>query len=141
MAGAGTGHDQIHEYYRNSGDAGDEIRIKSGIGVSDIHLVRSNNGNHLHVQLLGEADDDGVRAVTDRLTVERYYTDASAKVEKITAGDKVLLSSQYTALIDEMSLFENGTSGFSSVEDIYNHYWQDAGSITTPGIKSNWTAV
>ncbi|WOV92031.1 MAG: calcium-binding protein [Candidatus Zeuxoniibacter abyssi] len=85
--GAGTGHDQIHEYYRNSGDAGDEIRIKSGIGVSDIHLVRSNNGNHLHVQLLGEADDDGVRAVTDRLIVVNHYIDASAKIERLEFED------------------------------------------------------
>ena len=51
--GAGTGHDQIKEYHRNSGDAGDVIKIKSGIGTGDVRLVRSSNGDHLHVQLLG----------------------------------------------------------------------------------------
>ena len=34
--GAGTGHDQIKEYHRNSGDAGDVIKIKSGIGTGDV---------------------------------------------------------------------------------------------------------
>ena len=63
--GAGTGHDAIREYSGNSGDAGDVIKIKEGIGTADVRLVRSSNGNHLHVQLLGEADANGVRAVTD----------------------------------------------------------------------------
>ena len=131
----------IQEHYNNSGDTGDEIRIKSGIGVSDVRLARrrySDDGeynyyyDHLIIELLGEEDANGDRAVTDSLTVENHYIDDSAKVEKITAGDKVLLSSQYTALIDEMSLFENGTSGFSSVEDIYEHYWQDARQHNNP---------
>ena len=31
--GAGTGHDAIREYSGNSGDAGDVIKIKEGIGT------------------------------------------------------------------------------------------------------------
>ena len=45
--------------------------------------MRSSNGDHLHVQLLGEADANGDRAVTDSLTVENYYIDDSAKVERL----------------------------------------------------------
>ena len=59
------------------------IKLKSGIGTDDIRLVRSSNGDHLHVQLLGEADANGDRAVTDSLTVENYYIDDSAKVERL----------------------------------------------------------
>ena len=51
--GVGTGHDAIREYSGNTGDAGDVIKIKSGIGTADIRLVRSSDGDHLHVQLLG----------------------------------------------------------------------------------------
>ena len=47
------------------------IKIKSGIGTADIRLVRSSDGDHLHVQLLGAADANGDRAVTDSLTVEK----------------------------------------------------------------------
>ena len=73
LVGYGTDHDTIREHHKNSGDAGDVIKIKEGIGTDDIRLVRSWNGNDLHVLLLGEADDDGARAVTDRLIVEKYY--------------------------------------------------------------------
>ena len=34
--GAGTGHDAIREYSGNSGDAGDVIKIKEGIGTADV---------------------------------------------------------------------------------------------------------
>ena len=51
------------------GDADDVIKIKSGIGMANVRLVRgSYYGNHLYVQLLGEADANGDRAVTDSLT-------------------------------------------------------------------------
>ena len=63
------------------------IKIKEGIGTADVRLVRSSNGDHLHVQLLGEADDNGVRAVTDSLTVEKYYIDNSAKIERLEFKD------------------------------------------------------
>ena len=46
---------------KTGGDAGDVIKIKEGIGTDDIRLVRSSNGDHLHVQLLGAADANGVR--------------------------------------------------------------------------------
>ena len=93
MAGLGTGDDTIQEHYNNSGDTGDEIRIKSGIGVSDVRLARrrySDDGeynyyyDHLIIELLGEEDANGDRAVTDSLTVENYFTsDVSAQVEKL----------------------------------------------------------
>ena len=85
--GAGTGHDAIREYSGNSGDAGDVIKIKEGIGTADVRLVRSSNGDHLHVQLLGVADANGDRAVTDSLTVEKYYVDNSAKIERLEFED------------------------------------------------------
>ena len=85
--GVGTDHDTIFEHYKNGGDAGDVIKIKEGIGTDDIRLVRSSNGDHLHVQLLGAADANGVRAVTDSLTVENHYIDASAKVERLEFED------------------------------------------------------
>ena len=40
-----------------------------------------------HVQLLGEADANGDRAVTDSLTVEKYYIDNSAKIERLEFED------------------------------------------------------
>ena len=125
--GRGTDNDVIKEWYLNdSGDTGDQIKVDTGIALTSIRL--SHTGNDLVIKIM---DSDGTSS--NSLRVERHYTDDTAKIEKITAGDEVLLSSQYTALIDEMSLFENGTSGFSSVEDIYGHYWQDASSITNPG--------
>ena len=63
------------------------IKIKEGIGTDDIRLVRISNGDHLHVQLLGEADANGDRAVTDSLTVEKYYIDNSAKIERLEFED------------------------------------------------------
>ena len=91
--GQGTDHDTIREHHGNGGDAGDEIRIKSGIGISDIRLNRSGsrwnhsshrNEYHLIIELLGAVDANGDRAVTDSLTVENYFTsDISAQVEKL----------------------------------------------------------
>ena len=118
--GVGTGNDVIHEHSSNNGDAGDEIRLKAGIEESDVRLLRSNDGEHLYVQLL---DDDGV--VSDSLRVHNYYTDESAKVESIHANGKVLLSTQYQSLIDEMSAFDAGNSRFSDLDALLGHYWQD----------------
>ena len=122
--GYGTDHDTIRDWYQNdSGDTDDKIKLHEGISSTSVRLVRSNDD--LYVQLLDSADG----AVNNSLNMRFYFTDETAKVESIIAGDKVLLSSQYTALIDEMSLFENGISGFSSVEDIYGHYWTDESNI------------
>ena len=75
--GRGTGHDTIDEGYENAkGDAGDVIRIKPGIAPSSVRLVRSNDGKHLIVRLLGANG-----GVTDSLTVENYYTDDAARIE------------------------------------------------------------
>ena len=85
--GSGTGDDTIQEYYNNSGDAGDVIKIKTGNGTADIRLLRSSDGDDLYVQLLGVADTNGVRAVTDSLTVANYYTDDTAKIERVEFTD------------------------------------------------------
>ena len=115
-----TDHDEIYEYLFNEGDAGDEIWLDAGIEESDVRLSRIDNGDHLSVQLL---DDDG--AVSDSLVVKRYYVDESAKVESIHANGKVLLSTQYQALIDEMSVFDAGNSRFSDLDALLGNYWQD----------------
>ena len=81
--GYGTGHDTIDEGYENvGGDAGDVIRIKSGIAPSSIRLVRSDDGEDLIVQLL---DTDG--NMSDSLTVENYYTDNTARIEQVKFMD------------------------------------------------------
>ena len=81
--GQGTGHDVIEEYIDNAGDTGDEIRIKAGIAVSSVRLRRDYY--HLYVELLNNG------AVSDSLRVKNYYTDASAKVEKVVLADDTLL--------------------------------------------------
>ena len=127
--GVGTGHDVIWDYTSGTGDAGDdEIRIKSGISESDVRLSRIGNGNHLSVQLLGA---DGT--VSDSLRVHNYYRDESAKVESIHANGKVLLSTQYQALIDEMSVFDAGNSQFSDLDALLGTYWQDEVPLSSGG--------
>ena len=90
MVGIRHGSRQDKEYVgnRGAGDADDVIKIKSGIGMANVRLVRgSYYGNHLYVQLLGEADANGDRAVTDSLTVDNYYIDDSAKIERLEFED------------------------------------------------------
>ena len=90
--GYGTDHDTIIEYDSNSGDANDVIKLKEGIGTNDVRLSR--NGGSLVVQLL---DSNG--SVSDSLTVENYYTDDSAKIERVEfADDTVLWSANDFAL-------------------------------------------
>ena len=90
--GYGTDHDLIIEYYSNSGDANDVIKLKEGIGTNDVRLSR--NGGSLVVQLL---DSNG--SVSDSLTVASYYTDDSAKIERVEfADDTVLWSANDFAL-------------------------------------------
>ena len=84
--GYGTGHDTIIEYDNNSGDANDVIKLKEGIGTNDVHMVRSNDGDDLVVQLLAS---DG--SVSDSLTVENYYTDDSAKIEQVEFDDGTVI--------------------------------------------------
>ena len=84
--GEGTGHDVIYEWFLNSGSVGDEIRLELGIEESSVRLLRSVDGVHLYVQLLGV---DG--SVSDSLAVNKYYTDASAKVKQVLFHDGSLL--------------------------------------------------
>ena len=130
-----TDNDVIHEYYYNLGDDGDLIKIEEGYGINNVRLELSSNGLDLIVKLL-----DGTGAETgDSLTVDLQFADSSASyyknymqgsaVEQIEADGHVLLSTQYTALINEMSLFEAGASSFSNIESINDHYWQDKSTI------------
>ena len=121
--GRGTGHDVIKEHYSNAGvgDAGDEIRIKTGIDVSSVNITR--RGNDLHVNIL---DDNGV--VGDSLRIENHFSDASAKVESIHAGGKVLLESQFQLLVDAMAAFDASAPG-ASTESLLAGYWQDESTL------------
>ncbi len=86
--GSGTGHDIVYEGSGNSrgaGEDGDSIVIESGHGVGDVVLHRDNR--HLWVQLLGTANEDGVRLVTDSLKVDGYFHSAAAKVETVEFSD------------------------------------------------------
>ena len=69
------------------GDANDAIKLKGGIGTNDVQLARSNDGDDLIVQLLAS---DG--SVSDSLTVENYYTDNSAKIERVEFADGTVWS-------------------------------------------------
>ena len=119
--GRGTGHDIIREYSGNTGDAGDEIRIKTGIDISSVNIVR--RGNDLHVNIL---DDNGV--VGDSLRIENHFSDVSAKVESIHAGGKVLLESQFQLLVDAMAAFDASAPG-ASTESLLAGYWQDESTL------------
>ena len=138
--GAGTDNDVIEEYYYNLGDDGDVIKIEEGFGTDNILLERSSNGLDLIVKLV---DDAGVET-DDSLTVKLHFADSSAgyyknymkgsAVEQIEADGKVLLSSQYTALINEIAAFENGTStsGYASTAEIMSDFWNDISTISNP---------
>ena len=82
--GRGTGHDVVDEVSRNegAGDTGDEIHLKSGIGVADVRLRRV--GWDLHVEVL-----DAFGTATDSLRVKGYYASAKAKVERVVFADNV----------------------------------------------------
>ena len=83
--GTRTGDDIIRERSSSSDDM-DEIRIKSGIGLSGVRLRRTDDagnddtkGDNLRVELVG---DDG--AGTDSLTVrDHFLPDSAKKVEKV----------------------------------------------------------
>ena len=126
MLGAGTGHDQVHEYHKNTGgDSGDVIRLKKGIGTDAVQLHR--NGANLYVELL---DSKGV--VTDSLQAVYHFTKSNAKVERIEADGQYLLAKDYALLIEEMAAFKAGTSSFTSKSLLLDHYWQDQVALTTP---------
>ena len=124
--GAGTGRDVIREYYYNSGDAGDEIRVKSGFAESQVSLARV--GNDLMVRLMNV---EGT-ATADSLRVKNHFSDASAKVEKIRAGGKVLAESNYLSLINEITAFNGGTSTHATMSAVLGAYWQEESTLTTP---------
>ena len=83
--GRGTGHDVVDEGYQNTdtGDTGDEIRLKSGIGVADVRVRRI--GEDLHVEVL-----DAFGTATDSLRVKSYYALAKAKVERVVFADETV---------------------------------------------------
>ena len=125
--GRGTGHDIVDEGYGNSGvgDTGDEIRVKSGIGVADVRLRRV--GEDLYVDALGTSG-----TATDSLKVEGHYASEKSRVESIHAAGKVLLASQYLSLMHEMALFDAGNSQFSDMNSLLGRFWQDESTLATP---------
>ena len=140
--GAGTGMDEIYErasgrsryypfpaVYRNAddlGDAGDEIRVKSGFAESQVSLARV--GNDLMVRLMNA---EGT-ATADSLRVKNHFSDSSAKVEKIRAGGKVLTESNYLSLINEITAFNGGTSTHATMSAVLGAYWQEESTLTAP---------
>ena len=122
--GRGTGHDVVYEGYGNSGtgDAGDEIRVKSGIGVADVRLRRV--GGDLYVDALGASG-----TATDSLKVKGHYASEKSRVESIHAAGKVLLASQYLSLMHEMALFDAGNSQFSDMNSLLGRFWQDESAL------------
>ena len=125
--GRGTGHDVVDEGYQNTGngDSGDEIRVKSGIGVADVRLRRV--GGDLYVDALGVSG-----TATDSLKVEGHYTSEKSRVESIHAAGKVLLASQYLSLMHEMALFDAGNSQFSDMNSLLGRFWQDESTLAAP---------
>ena len=105
--GAGTGHDEVQDhYYRFSaiGDANDVVEIEAGFKPGDVQLRR--DANHLYIQLLGPADEDGVRSVTDSLKIAQYYALATAEIEKVKFAD----GTAWTAVqFDQVAI--RGTAG------------------------------
>ena len=86
--GSGTGHDVVNEHYQRSsagGDANDVVEIEAGFKASDVQLRRDTN--HLYIQLLGPADKNGVRSVTDSLKIDRHYDTAAGEIEKVKFAD------------------------------------------------------
>ena len=126
--GAGTGNDEIREYYYNSGDTGDEIRVKSGFAESQVSLSR--DGNDLVVRLMNA---DGT-ATADSLRVKYHFSDASAKVEKIRAGGKVLEHVNYLSLASDIAAFNGGDrTKHATMSALQSTYWQDdTTTLTTP---------
>ena len=122
--GRGTGHDVVDEGYQNTGngDSGDEIRVKSGIGVADVRLRRV--GDDLYVDALGTSG-----TATDSLKVKGHYASNKSRVESIHAGGKVLLASQYLSLMHEMALFDAGNSQFSDMNSLLGRFWQDESAL------------
>ena len=125
--GRGTGHDIVDEGYGNSGngDTGDEIRVKSGIGVADVRLRRV--GDDLYVDALGSSG-----TATDSLKVKGHYASDKSRVESIHAAGKVLLARQYQSLMHEMALFDAGNSQFSDMNSLLGRFWQDESTLATP---------
>ena len=122
--GRGTGHDVVDEGYQNTGngDSGDEIRVKSGIGVADVRLRRV--GGDLYVDVLGTSG-----TATDSLKVKGHYASEKSRVESIHAAGKVLLARQYQSLMHEMALFDAGNSQFSDMNSLLGRFWQDESAL------------
>lgn len=108
LLGRHTDHDTIDETFLlppgDVGDAGDKIRVKTGIGLSDVQLTRS--GLNLVVQLL---DED--RTVNNSLTVKNYYdkTQPSAKIESIEFTDNPAVTWEEAEILAKAAI--RGTSG------------------------------
>ena len=93
--GMKTGFDEAYEGYtrdyvsgenlRASGDAGDLIRLDTGISTSDVVLMRDQN--NVWVQVLGKAGEDGNRPVVASMKLVNYYENEQSKIERIVFAD------------------------------------------------------
>ena len=127
--GRGTGYDVVYEGWQNDhGDVGDVIKVKSGIGVEDVRLRR--DGSDLFVEIVGENN-----RATDSLEVYgQFYGYGGARVESVEADGKVLFWTEYQKLIDAVAAFEGGDrSAFATEQALYNHFWSDDTTLTSPG--------
>ena len=127
--GSGTGADTIYEgtYNTAGGDAGDLIRVEAGHGVADVRLRRDDR--HLWVELLGAADGDGARAVSDSLKVHDYFHSANAKVESVVFSDGTVWDSDdFHAVALRGGTGNDYVHGRSDLADIFD---ADAGGDDT----------
>ena len=115
--GKGTGHDKVYEGYGNAkGDAGDRIKVKAGIAPTDVRLRRSDDGQHLHVELL---DTEG--AVTDSLKVMYHYTDKTGRVEGVEFSDGTVWGADKLAAVPIRGAAGNDDLyGANGVNDVFD---------------------
>ena len=124
--GSGTGADVIYEGYDDRGyhdsgesGSGDLIRVESGHSASDVRLRRDNN--HLWVELLGEADGEGARPVTDSLKVYDYFERTDARVESVVFSDGTTWgSAEFRAVALRGGTGDDRVYGRGDMDDIFD---------------------
>ncbi len=119
--GLGTGSATIDERIGNTGDgdAADRIRIDSGLGVEDVELIRTRDD--LYVNLLGKANADGVRSVTDSLKVLGFFVSVQAQVEFIAFFDGTVWNRGHLMAAEIRASVVAGTvlDGLESFGDVF----------------------
>ncbi|MGB3473118.1 MAG: cadherin domain-containing protein [Erythrobacter sp.] len=83
----------------------DSIAFGYGIGIGDVRLTRSADGNDLIVQIMQIGEDGSEEATGDQLTVRGWFTSAFRRVEWLKFVDGTEIR------IGDMTSFVAGTSG------------------------------